>query len=1638
MKEEIEIEKHPVILSKYNVDDNGHPISIEKIGWQNINTYTNTIETDVIDRYFGFKILNQNMTAVVTPDLIKNETQYYVDFENGRIHFHPNVANKKINYKYGAKGHNFISASSVYTKVDIYGNILETLENILEYANIEELRKLLAEFKETIEISNTLIEEIEGTGNKAIYVNINDWVEKNGVYEIPLRHNLNSENLHVTGQDSDKDGFALDHTIVDEDNIVAKCDKPFSGKVILSSMYFNATQTIDTKILEDATINVFDRVVNELGGETWEEIFNKSLDKVVEMMEAGLPDSHVVVRKDELLIMDSPIIEDAVNIIKGTKKGLEYSNDGYNGTYKPLIGINGTINANPIKDGILESANGATWINMKDGTFNFANKIKIVNGKVVIDGILNSTEVGDMIDTAVGDVIIKVDVMYAESDSNTTAPIIGWKTDAPTYNPIKYIWSRTDTTYRRNSGSTYIVSSNPTCISGANGSIGENGVGIDSMVEYYYLSSSPTELLDGLWSVNAPTWEPTKYIWTKTLITYSNGTEVTTTPICCTGKHGIDGIDGLDGLQGEKGEQGIDGVDGADGVSTYFHIKYSAIPNPITSDQMTETPNEYMGTYVDEILLDSDNPAMYNWFKMQGTDGIPGTNGTDGKTTYLHIKYSNDGKTFTPNNGEDTGSWIGQYVDFTEADSLVFSKYKWSKIKGEDGIDGLDGLQGEKGEQGIPGTNGTDGKTTYFHIKYSSVSNPTSSSQMSETPSTYIGTYVDHTETDSTSPSKYTWSKFEGIDGVDGTDGIPGKNGIDGKTSYLHIKYSNDGETFTSNSGEDVGTWIGQYTDFIQTDSTTFSKYKWSKIKGEDGVDGSNGTDGSDGVGISNVVAEYYLSTSKTTQVGGVWKTSPPKWVEEHYLWTRYRIYYTNNENITTTPFCDSSWEAADEVDKKVESISKEFSDFKIEQGEITSKVDKIEADVTTLGGNITNIESRVTEAEEKITSEAITNTVKESFYTKTDIDSKGYALQSTVEQTVNELEIKFESSGGYNLLKNTSFEKGLDFWHEASYQDDGTNKQVTITTASDWVLDNKNALTIAVTNMTKGSYRADSDPIKVKPYTDYTLSYLVASHGATSIGHYIRKEGFSLMQNYTVEDVKEGGKNPDDWTRVSRTFNTGDQSVIHVNLVVKIAGDDSYTWFIDPMLTEGTALCAWSPHPDEIYAGITTIDEHGIEVRHSDVNSSTRMKADGFYILDEEGETMASLSNKESWTELKADKVFANNIERIYEGDANLYVNYAFTGESLGTKDNPLKSLNELGEFFEVKGNIVNKRVNINIFTTDMANDKFELRNVKGSGDLVFTFQQSRTYKVIFGLYNVTVPVMIYGGNENTTSANKAAMVGYGGNTNTFYFEDCGRVVLKYFNSDGKNSHSFANYQNTSGAVYNSEIVGYERGIQGQYGSRVYVKDCKGNDLDYSLVAHTASLVGSYGTIPNADTNEGYGGIIKTHSMTKANSTFSPPAIPPTSNYNKSFTSTGFATYQYAWGTWAIGICKQGTYSTYGNKAGHVFFDIGEIRDFLGGTILEGNTITVTRANSAGSSGATKIYINGSNKSSASGTPSYTTYTYLGTLKWGETKTFTLPKTIVYDMNRGVVSSLAFYSGTDTSKYVQIVKCSINVKCKK
>ncbi|MEG2943629.1 phage tail protein [Enterococcus sp.] len=268
--------------------------------------------------------------------------------------------------------------------------------------------------------------------------------------------------------------------------------------------------------------------------------------------------------------------------------------------------------------------------------------------------------------------------------------------------------------------------------------------------------------------------------------------------------------------------------------------------------------------------------TIFNWVK-QNKDGSNDTEWTEA--------HKNQGKsiTITPDDFVDTATFHYE----TEKDSKLYVGGSATVVKVYDGEDGKTPI---KGVDYFDGEDGTNGLSAYLHIRYSQNSN---GNPMTSDPTgaKYVGMQVSQNPNPSTVPADYDWTL------VKGADGIPGETGADGKTSYLHIKYSNDGgNTFTSNSGEDVGSWIGQYVDFTQADSTDVKKYAWSKIKGEDGKDGIAGKDG---VGLKSTVIQYAQSTSGTVAPTSGWTAQVPTLIKGQYLWTKTVWTYTDDSSET-------------------------------------------------------------------------------------------------------------------------------------------------------------------------------------------------------------------------------------------------------------------------------------------------------------------------------------------------------------------------------------------------------------------------------------------------------------------------------------------------------------------------------------------------------------------------------------------------------------------------------------------------------------------------------------------------------------------------------------------------------------------
>lgn len=312
---------------------------------------------------------------------------------------------------------------------------------------------------------------------------------------------------------------------------------------------------------------------------------------------------------------------------------------------------------------------------------------------------------------------------------------------------------------------------------GNDGLPGKNGVGIKNTTVTYGLSDNETAQPPN-WVANPPALVKGKYLWTKTVWTYTDDTSETgyqKTYVARDGNDGNNGIAGKDGVGIKK--------------TTITYAAGTSGTTAPTSGWNSQVPNvpagQYLWTKTVWTYTDNTNETGYSVSKI----GEKGEKGDKGE-------------------------------------------------RGAQGERGPQGLQGPQGIQGIPGVKGTDGKTQYTHIAYADNTIGGGFSQ-TDTNKPFIGMYQDFNAIDSQNPQDYRWSKWKGSDG---RDGIPGKAGADGRTPYVHFAYADsadgrDGFSLTQNGSK---RYLGVCTNFNQADSTNPADYVWNDMTGSVSVGGEN------------------------------------------------------------------------------------------------------------------------------------------------------------------------------------------------------------------------------------------------------------------------------------------------------------------------------------------------------------------------------------------------------------------------------------------------------------------------------------------------------------------------------------------------------------------------------------------------------------------------------------------------------------------------------------------------------------------------------------------------------------------------------------------------------------------------------
>lgn len=212
---------------------------------------------------------------------------------------------------------------------------------------------------------------------------------------------------------------------------------------------------------------------------------------------------------------------------------------------------------------------------------------------------------------------------------------------------------------------------------GAQGPSGTS-VTVKSTSVTYQAGTSPTTAPTGTWNTSVPSVPEGQYLWTRTVVTYSDNKSTTAYSVA---------------------RQGVTGPQGASGTSVT--VKSTSVTYAVTGSNSqpadsaftsTTMPSVGVGQYLwsKATTVFSDNKSITSYSVSRiGTDGKTGSTGASGKTTHFAYSTSADGKSNFNTSLFSGATYIGTYDDTTTADSTDPTKYNWTKLKGENGEDAL-------------------------------------------------------------------------------------------------------------------------------------------------------------------------------------------------------------------------------------------------------------------------------------------------------------------------------------------------------------------------------------------------------------------------------------------------------------------------------------------------------------------------------------------------------------------------------------------------------------------------------------------------------------------------------------------------------------------------------------------------------------------------------------------------------------------------------------------------------------------------------------------------------------------------------------------------------------------------------------
>ncbi len=344
---------------------------------------------------------------------------------------------------------------------------------------------------------------------------------------------------------------------------------------------------------------------------------------------------------------------------------------------------------------------------------------------------------------------------------------------------------------------------------------GATGTSVTSITEEYYLSNSKTSQNGGSWVTAPPTWTAGKYMWTRSKIVYSNPASTAyTTPICDSSWEAVNEVQvgGRNLLVDSEKEVGI--------TATREFVQFADIAPIFEKYGLIE--------YTISFDIKSADISQRSFVQVYCQNGSGSKYDIGAKTVPVTTEYTRQSVTVTPKlqNESETQAILAFYGIY---DTGNIPQIK--NVKVEKGNKATDWTPAPEDVQGQIDTSIKSVDVEYYLS--TSLSALSGGSWSTTAPAWENGKYMwSRTKTTLQDGTTAYSPSANGvcIAGAKGDTGTAGANGKDGKTSYLHIKYSDDGQTFTENDGETLGAYIGTLVDFNEVDSLNFADYTWKKF----------------------------------------------------------------------------------------------------------------------------------------------------------------------------------------------------------------------------------------------------------------------------------------------------------------------------------------------------------------------------------------------------------------------------------------------------------------------------------------------------------------------------------------------------------------------------------------------------------------------------------------------------------------------------------------------------------------------------------------------------------------------------------------------------------------------------------------